>query len=97
MDPIADNLVLVVDRWSGIETGTLNRGQSISGRWDQRHLGSIPYDPDGIDRLISRLQETNFFANDPQVRIQTNQLRHGMFANGGGIQSQGDLYDFLAS
>lgn len=96
MDPLTDNLVRVIDNWSDIESGVLNRGQSLSGRWDQRHLGAIPYDPDGIDRLISRVRNNNFLATDPRVRPQTEALEHGMFVDGGGIQTQGDLFDFLA-
>jgi hypothetical protein len=96
MDPLTDNLVRVIDNWSDIESGALNRGQSLSGRWDQRHLGAIPYDPDGIDRLKSRLQNDSFFTTDPRVSSQTANLEHGMFVDGGGIQTQGDLFDFLA-
>lgn len=97
MDPIADNIVRVLDSWSDNETGTLNRGRSLERRWDQRHLGAIPYDPDGIDRLLNRIRNNNFFRADPQVRIQVNALDHGMFVSGGGIQTEGELHDFLAS
>ena len=65
----------------------------LQALWNRRHLGSIPYDPDGIDRLIDAVQSDNFL----QANSQANQLSHGMFVNGGGIQTEGDLHDFLAS
>jgi hypothetical protein len=97
MEPIADNLVRVLDAWSDSESGTLNRGQSLGGLWDQRHLGAIPYDPDGIDRLISRVRSNNFFKADAKFNVHAGALGHGMFVAGGGIQTEGDLFDFLAS
>jgi len=97
MDPIEDNLVRVLDRWSDTESGTLDRGVSLGGMWNLANLGAIPYDPDGIDGLIDEVRDNNFFSNAPQVSDRAGQLKHGMFVDGGGIQTQGDLYDFLAS
>lgn len=93
MNSITDNLVRVLDRWSNQETGTLTRATVLERRWDLRHLGSIPFDPDGIDRLIDRIQNDAIFQNIAQA----NQLSHGMFVSGGGIRTEGDLHDFLAS
>jgi len=91
MDPVADNLVRVLDGWSDTESGTLIRAQSLSGLWDQRHLGAIPHDPDGIDRLIHRVRSNAFF------QANAGGLEHGMFVPGGGIQTEGDLYDFFTA
>ena len=93
MDPVADNLVRVIDRWSEIETGTFNRSTVLKKLWDRRHLGAIPFDPDGIDTFLNRITNDQFFENRPR----TSELRHGMFVSGGGIQTEGDLHDFLTS
>ena len=93
MTPIAGNLAQVIDRWSDQETGILTRATVLQTLWDDQHLGLNPFDPDGIDRLIDALRRDTFF----RVRPQTSRLRRGMFANGGGIRTEGDLHDFLVS
>lgn len=93
MNSLADNLARVIDRWSGLETGALTRDTVLKNLWDRRHLGTIPYSPDGIDRLIDRIQNDSFF----QTNQQAGQLERGMFVDGGGIQTEGELHDFLNS
>jgi hypothetical protein len=92
-DETADNIVLVVDRWSGVEVGTFQRGLSFSGLWVQRHPLTTPYNPVGIDRLINELRSNNFFRKHPRV----GELKRGQFIPGGGIQTEGNLYDFFTA
>jgi hypothetical protein len=92
-DETADNIVQVVDRWSGVEVGTFQRGLSFSGLWVQRHPLTTPYNPVGIDRLINELRGNTFFKNHPRV----GQLKRGQFISGGGIQTEGNLYDFFTT
>jgi hypothetical protein len=93
MNSIATNLVRVVSSWSRVELPGFQGGLSLGGLWDQGHLMTIPYDPQGIDKLRAKLRNDDFFKNNPRSR----ELEHGHFRDGGGIQTQGDLFDFLSS
>ena len=93
MDSIADNLVRVLSAWSRVELADFEGGLSLGGLWDQGHLMTIPYDPQGIDKLKTKLQNDTFFSNNPH----SAELQHGQFQDGGGIQTEGDLHDFLSS
>jgi hypothetical protein len=93
MGTVADNLVRVLSAWSRVELPGFNAGLSLGGLWDQGHLMTIPYDPNGIDDLRSKLRGDPFFANNPR----TGQLQTGHFRDGGGIQTEGNLHDFLDS
>jgi hypothetical protein len=95
-DPLEDNLVLVMKDWSGLELAKLERNSTLSSMWILRHSSSRPYDPQGITHLIKRIRANDFFKNTPRIKDQTNKLTRGFFVVGGGIQTQGQLYDFLA-
>lgn len=90
MDPTT-NLLRILSSWSRIELGVFEAGISLGGLWDQGHLMTIPFDPQGIQKLISQLQSDPFFA------VQARRLERGDFRDGGGIQTEGDLLDSLTS
>jgi hypothetical protein len=91
MSQLSDNLVRVIDHWSHLETGGFDSSLSLSGLWDESHLDTIPFDPDGIDDLIHTIKSDQFFNSQPRAQL----LEHGQFSDGGGIQTEGDLHDFL--
>jgi hypothetical protein len=93
MDPLADNIVRVVDKWCDLETGPFNRGTAFEGLWVRRYQLTKPYDPVGIDELKDRLQNDAFFRDKQPIR----DLGRGHFAAGGVIQTEGDLYDYVKS
>ena len=95
-DPLADNLILVMKDWSGLELARLERNSALSSMWVLRHSSSRPYDPQGIKSLIDKIRENSYFKNTPKAKAQAEKLRRGFFVVGGGIQNQGQLYDFLA-
>lgn len=93
VNSIASNLVRVVSSWSRVELPGFESGLSLGGLWDQGHLMTIPYDPQGIDKLREKLRNDPFFKLNPQ----SSKLERGHFRDGGGIQTEGDLFDFLRS
>jgi hypothetical protein len=95
-DPLADNLVLVMTDWSGKEVAKLERSSPLSNMWTYNHAPSKPYDPQGIDSLIGKIRGSAYFTTTPRVKDRVQELNRGLFAVGGGIQNQGQLYDFLA-
>ena len=95
-DPLADNLILVMKDWSGHEIARIERSSPLSSMWTLNHAPSRPYDPQGIDSLIGKIQASSYFQNTPRVKDRARDLKRGFFAVGGGIQNQGQLYDFLA-
>lgn len=92
MNSIASNLVRVVSSWSRVELPAFQSGLSLGGLWDQGHLMTIPYDPQGIDNLREKLRNDQFFKHNPN----SSKLQRGHFQEGGGIQTEGDLFDFLS-
>jgi hypothetical protein len=95
-DPLADNLILVMKDWSGMEVAKLERSSPLSSMWTFNHAPSRPYDPQGIDSLIGKIRGSSYFKSAPRVKDRVQQLQRGFFVVGGGIQNQGQLYDFLA-
>jgi len=95
-DPLADNLILVMKDWSGMEVARLERSSPLSSMWTFNHAPSTPYDPQGIDSLIGKIRRSSFFKTTPRVKERALELKRGLFVVGGGIQNQGQLYDFLA-
>jgi hypothetical protein len=91
MSELSDNLVRVIDRWSELETGGFDSTLILSSLWNQSHLDTIPYDPDGIDDLIQTLKDDKFFKNHPKTEL----LDHGQFSEGGGIPDEGELFNFF--
>jgi hypothetical protein len=93
MSELSDNLSRIIDRWSHVETGGFDSSLILSDLWDQSHLDTIPYDPDGIDDLIHTIKNDQFFKNHPKTKY----LEHGQFSAGGGIPDEGELYNFFES
>ena len=96
-DPLADNLILVMKDWSRQEIARLERSSPLSNMWTLNHAPSTPYDPQGIEKLIGKIRDNPFFKNTPRIKDRAHELNHGFFVTGGGIQNQGQLYDFLGS
>lgn len=92
-DQTADNIVRVVDKWSGDEKGVFLRELSLRGQWEQSHSIVKKYDPVGISSLISELKKNAFF----KVHHRIGELKSGLFVEGGDIQTEGGLYDFFTA
>jgi hypothetical protein len=96
-DPLADNLVLIIKDWSGLEVAGLDRRSPLSNIWTLNHAPSAPYDPQGINSLIGKIRSSSYFKSTPQLRDRLRKLKRSLFVANGRIQNRGQLYDFLGS
>ena len=88
---VFEALAEVISRWCGAEAGSYGMGASLDNLWRRRHPVDPPYNPDGIDSLVSRVKKAQFF----QACEEAQGLNRGQFIAGGGLQTFGDLNDHL--
>ena len=81
----------VVDQWVGLEAGTYGTGSSLQDMWTDAHPVSPDYDPHGILNLIGHIHGEPIFQACPKAMG----LDRGYFVEGGGIQTFGNLYDYV--
>lgn len=92
-DQVFVRLERVLDRWCGIEGGSYGPGKRLSSLWIQAYGNATPYHPDGVDRLIERVKEDQFF--DPCPRAQGLSRTKFAAGSGNGMKTVGDLHDHL--
>jgi hypothetical protein len=91
---VFENLERALDRWCGIEGGSYGPGQKLVGLWVQAFGNARPYFPDGVDSLIEKIQDSNFF--NPCSRAQSLTRTQFAVGSGSGIKTVGDLHDHLS-
>lgn len=80
----------VLDNWLQVEAGTYNDEDKLKSLWLGRFPTTPKYRPTGINKLIKRIQENQFF-ND----CKPQHIVFGSFDDGGAIQKVSDLQNFL--
>lgn len=90
-DPIADNLLEVLSSWGNRKVAVLERSVTLKSMWDETHSNSQAYEREGVAALRSKLLAHPFFIQ------RAEKLRRAHLVAGGAIQTQGQLYDFLAA
>ena len=78
----------VIDRWRGIEDDNYGMGKKLQDLWEEAYPVSPAYDDPGILSLVELLAK-----EFPCQKAQ--ELRRGYFVEGGGLQTFGQLYDYL--
>jgi hypothetical protein len=76
---------------SWCSAGSVYPSDTLEPMWRQSPRGDKPYDPYGINALISSIQSDAFFKSCPQAKG----LTLGFFQTGGEIQTAGDLLNHL--
>ena len=80
----------VISSWCGAEAGTYTAEDELKGIWIDHNGTALKYRPKGINKLIKKIHENEFFAKcDPP------DIKFGSFVEGGAIQKVSDLHDFL--
>jgi len=78
----------VIDRWRGFEDDDYGMGKKLQDLWEEAHPVSPAYDDPGILSLVELLTK-EFLCQKAQ------ELHRGYFVEGGGLQTFGQLYDYL--
>lgn len=81
----------VLDDWSGAEGGTYESNTALRSIWLRNHPVSPPFDSGGAPQLVTTLHNDSFLRHCPAAR----EISVGFFVTGGGIQTVGDLFQFL--
>ena len=81
----------VLDSWSGDEGGNYEANTVLRSIWLRNHPVSPPFDQSGAPQLVGAIHNDSFLRNCPAA----TEISVGFFVTGGGIQTVGDLFEFL--
>lgn len=91
MSQVMTQIANVIKQWVDQEENSYGSDSLFETLWMNKHGVAIKYNPDGISRLVNKIQHNQFFKNCPQAAI----LDDGFFVPGGKIQSVRNLENFL--
>jgi hypothetical protein len=89
-DRISDGLQHAIDEWLDVEGASAGPGQRLEDLWVEEKGIVTPYQPDGVRRLIGKVQDESVFEDCERAR----NLDPGQFGPTR-IDTFGDLVDHL--
>jgi hypothetical protein len=92
MARVYEQLSDVIERWARLPEGSYGPKRSLRKMWVAEWGVAVPYYTEGVRSLIELIYAKSLFRGCPRAQ----NLRHTMFKpDTGGIQTFGDLYDYL--
>jgi hypothetical protein len=91
MTQLESAIVRVLENWCEAEAGSYDGQTTLRNLWTRRHPVSPPYEKNGVPKLVGDIHEDSFLSNCDAAQS----IGVGFFLPGGGIQTVGDLHDFL--
>ena len=92
-NPIENALLRVLQKWANVTPDSFGIDKLLSDMWIADNGPEPPFDPDGIHKLKDELKNDPLLGNCQLV----HDLDEGLFADGGAIQTVGDLLEVLAA
>lgn len=90
-DPILDGLRNAIDEWLDDEAASVGTKKRLEDLWVEVKGVVTPYQPDGVLRLIDKIQDEPVFNQNQKAR----DLKTGQFGPGR-IDTFGNLFDHLS-
>ena len=90
MSTVSDGLQHAIDEWLDLEGSSFGAGKRLEDMWVEEKGVAAPFQPNGVRRLIGRVQSENVFRNCERAR----ELDPDQFG-AGRIDTFGDLHDHL--
>lgn len=89
-DAVSDGLNHVIDEWLDVEGSSFGAGKRLEDMWVEEKGVVTPYQPDGVLRLIDKVQDEPVFEECQRAM----ELETGHFGPSR-IDTFGDLFDHL--